>query len=488
MVKRANSFKEALSVFLFFLCLFGLTYKGLTIEDGALHYETARNFIEKGSFSLPADRFTGLKNTVFWKGGLNGITYLALPPALTICSTPGCALGLMIEKSLFSRARATAVFDLSIKRDEWDNHFRKARYRPSVFFTFLINPVVSSLTLAVLYLILRSLGTKGRNSLILVVATGMTTNIWYFATCDWTQPLAMFTLLSCCFFLLEAMEKDREFSAFYAGLCGGFALLARFDSFLTLSWLVLFLLWKSEKRYKRLSYFSVGFILCLTLLCLWNHWRFGNPLDTGSKHQSFKHLLSRKMNVQFPAALLANLVLPKQGLFFYAPILFCVLLTLRAFAKERPSLTLAILGLCVTNVAFFSAFLLWQTPESIGPRFLVPLIPFITIVLSKLDFALKRDKALFLFLAAIGLCMQICAVSHPLRLSTRESLPLFSISKPSYASLLSSPLWLHGKEMVSGDIELWWLMNWRLTVVGLVLFIIGGRQFVRLFSCYQSCV
>ena len=488
MNRQSNERRRACTICLVFLCLYLLTYKGLTIEDGALHYEVARNYVTRGTFSLPKEDFVSSRDTVFWKKGQNDETYLTLPPGLTLLAIPGCALGLMVEKHLLTNNRTEKVFSRSLPAKERARHFQLARKKASVFLSFLINPLAVAVTLAFLYLFLIDLGTTSRKAMLVTIATGLSTNLWYFATTDWTQPLTlMFLFVS--FFLVHKSQFHESFCLqFLGGLCLGLATIVRYDTLLALPWILLFMLVSRGKedrpplRFGGTFLFLVGLSLSIGLILSWNYHRFGNPFDTGSQHQHLSFLFGRKLSVQLPVALVANCFSPKQGLLFYSPLLFLVFCTAKSFYSRHRRLAISIGGLVLTNYLFFSAFILWQTPESWGPRFLVVVVPFLALTLKEIDLDERAMRKSLVSLFVIGLCFQLCAASHPMRMKTVETIELFSIARPELSSLLNNPVVPHCRDMFGGDIEIWWLDAPESAPFAFLLFSIGYGAFLKLTS------
>jgi len=138
--------------FLFFFCLYVLTFKGICTGDNLLHYDLVVNAVTTGQLSLPDDRYDLDKQRYlkpYVSEGLDGRLYLTLPPGLTLASVPTGVLGVAIENLV----KAPEVTGAEPVR----RNLTEVRRKPSAFFTGLINPLVSASLIALFFWMVRGI-------------------------------------------------------------------------------------------------------------------------------------------------------------------------------------------------------------------------------------------------------------------------------------------------------------------------------------------
>jgi hypothetical protein len=112
------------------------------------------------------------------------------------------------------------------------------------------------------------------------------------------------------------------------------------------------------------------------LLVGYNRVRFGYPLQTGYHFEA-----GEGFNGPLLQGLWGLLLSPYRGLFWYTPLAAAALLSWPRFItrhKEEGWLLAAVSG---AWVLLFSCWWMWWAGFAWGPRFLVPLMPFLVIVL-----------------------------------------------------------------------------------------------------------
>jgi len=111
---------------------------------------------------------------------------------------------------------------------------------------------------------------------------------------------------------------------------------------------------------------------------LWLNWlRFGSPLETG--YGDGGEAFTFNYAVSLPALLFS----PNKGLFIFAPALLVGLAGWPRFWRQHGHLALLLLGLTLANWLFYGAWFRWTGGVAWGPRFLVPVIPFLLLPLAQ---------------------------------------------------------------------------------------------------------
>jgi hypothetical protein len=172
-----NTFKTRW-LFFFFLSIYLLTYKGIDAGDDIFHYEVAKNFVRTGRLALPEDKYDLNKQRwlkVFMEVGRGGHVYLTLPPGLALASIPLGYIGNVIENHT-----DVIQYNEVINSKNTDDYTKVSFIRklPSAFFIGLINPIVSALTVLILFLFGQEIVKSSTKALIGSFLFGLGTIIW----------------------------------------------------------------------------------------------------------------------------------------------------------------------------------------------------------------------------------------------------------------------------------------------------------------------
>ncbi len=471
-------------LFCFFLALYLLTFRGLSVGDNVYHYEFARSILTRQSLALPvSDQLlqTDRSFSPFFAIGLDGRPYSTLPPGLPIASLPMGALGFLIESfSDYGQDQEEPTdtdprFDVGAAIEE-------IRRSPSGMMTGLINPVISALLMVVFFGFTYRLGGDRLRAFVLTMLLGCCTIIWPYSSTYWTQPLATFCLFSSLYFLYRYKESlDGKYLVF-SGLLAGFAVLARYE---TLLFVLLFLVYavvapeqrKSGRLKTGLLFIAVAGI-ALILLMAWNHHRFGSVLDTGAAHQ---HDLGFSLKGDLAESLPSNLIGLNRSIFVYSPPLILGLLGFAALFRSERSLAWVITLMIAAGILLYSKFSFWATWCSWGSRFLVILTPFLLLPAAMPDIRRICKGKLLLFLAMTGLAIQLTAVLIPFQ---RSLISAYYSPGAAGDHLLRSDIVPQFKALFSADTDYWWTSDPITAVFGALLLIallVTGWYLARAF-------
>lgn len=130
---------------------------------------------------------------------------------------------------------------------------------------------------------------------------------------------------------------------------------------------------------------SAGAALPAAFLLVYDTICFGGPFQLSSFHESLPEYreLARSgaagISVPTSGALLGLLVSPSRGLFFFAPVLLLSVVGVVALGRQASRRTEALvlaLGAAVP-IATFAGYENWHGGSSFGPRYLIPVLPFL---------------------------------------------------------------------------------------------------------------
>jgi hypothetical protein len=288
----------------------------------------------------------------------------------------GALLGRLFPE-LEARHRATT--HINVARSEYFEHF----------FYGLRNPLLGALTGALLVLAARRAGARRLHAAACGLGYGLCTYAWPQArsSCSDVQATAAlflaFVLAQGVLDHVERGKKPSEAALAGFGLSVGIAFLTRSVlapavAFLV-AWFVLRVWQEARATGQRLPRRELAIALAPALGCfllfMWlNERRFGDPLDAG-----YGDVVTRDLFLRSPIeGFLGVTVSPGSGLLWFAPgIVLCVPWLVHSLRRRELALPLLIAGMLVTIGVPQVVFPSWHGAWSYGPRYLLPLVPFL---------------------------------------------------------------------------------------------------------------
>lgn len=179
-----------------------------------------------------------------------------------------------------------------------------------------------------------------------------------------------------------------------AGLSAGMGVCVEYPMLLVFAAIFLFQ-WKVRPRLTTWLYFGLG-ALGPALSAAWYHWAaFGHPLKTPystlENPQFVKDIAPGFMGLRAPSLenLFGAFVSPFEGMFYFAPWMALAILVpfiyfirdLRSDDKTSRSVVFCALGSVALLCLFISCHSLWRGGWTLGPRYIVPVVPFAALLL-----------------------------------------------------------------------------------------------------------
>lgn len=402
----------ALALSLFLLAIYLLTYSGdIHSSDGLSMLSVTESLVKRGDYDTNQILWMGLQQGTFGRGGE---LYSRKGIGTSLVALPLAWLGLIVPLWGFVQT------------------------------TLLLNVAVTALSGLLVFLYLRRLGYSWKVDLVVALLFGLGTMAWPYSKYFFSEPLTGLALLATAYCLLRFRETQATGDLALAGTFLGLAIATRLAT-AAIAPLFLFPLWaySSPDRvsYRRLisslAAFLIPLILWGLLLGGYNYLRFGNPLTTG-------YLPQESFRTPLLTGLAGLLISPGRGLFFYCPIFLAVLPAFPAFLGRHRIEGSFFLSLVAIYILLYSKWFMWHGGFAWGPRFLVPIIPFLAITLAPLVERLRGGaKVAFASLSAISVAIQILGLSvHFGRFQEtllQKGFPLFALVTfwaPRYSPLL----------------------------------------------------
>ncbi|HWZ92728.1 MAG TPA: hypothetical protein VNW92_27870 [Polyangiaceae bacterium] len=239
-------------------------------------------------------------------------------------------------------------------------------------------PLISALSMAILFQALRALGYGERASFWTTAVVGVATPLWFYGRSGQEENIIALSL-GLYLWGMALLFRDRFAGLQLVGLAASIVIATRWSYLPTLGMILApvgVLLWRRRSDWliwwKSLAVGS-GFAVATLSGVLWyNYHRFGKVLETGygiyfkHRHESFFTFASA------PAHAAALLFSPYRGILLFCPALL-VLLGLRkagvweAVTKLWPST----LAAWIVTWLFIASFAVWNAGAAWGPRYLV---------------------------------------------------------------------------------------------------------------------
>ncbi len=379
----------------------------------------------------------------------------------------------------------------------------------------LLNPLLTAWTGALLYRAGRRLGWRASTAGATALIFGFGTLAWPYTQTFFSDPVCGWGLFAALHGLLCYSQSGRKRYLMGSGLAWGIAYLARAVNLVTLPIFAGALLVALHRRHGKSGrtlldraflqtlvdahwrpLVSFWFpIVCSGLLSLWwNYVRYGSIWASG-------YVESEAFTAPWLFGIGGLLVGPARGFFWYSPILLAGFWGVRWFWQQNRWLTTTIALLCAIYLLLYGKWYMWHGGYSWGPRFLVPLVPLLTLFVGPVWSALVRraewglvGRVAFLALLALSVVVQIVGLLVPFGLVqdwlASQVEPLFA--RATFTTLRYSPLLRQWDFLTGAEVHLaWWramqlngTINWQgillplvgIALSGLTLLTYGSRQ------------
>ena len=256
-----------------------------------------------------------------------------------------------------------------------------------IFMELAYGPFFSALSVVLFFLISRTYGFSIKTCLILVFLFGLSTMIWSYSQTSLNVIPVVFFILFGFLFYRRFQVTSSHFNLIFTSIFFGLAFLTRNDMILIIIPFFIFLLVDLfQKNTKLKTFFS--FVIPVTssyvIYKIIHYVRIGIiPDDTSTP---------TVVNIpnQFVTAFTTNpylqqlfgiLFSPGAGLFIYSPILISCFVGFFDFYKRNKFDCLLFFSFVSFFIVYWSAGSYWHGFNGWGPRYLIPIIPFLILPL-----------------------------------------------------------------------------------------------------------
>jgi 4-amino-4-deoxy-L-arabinose transferase-like glycosyltransferase len=391
-------------LFGFFLAVYALTSAGrFDAADGTVVAATARALVEHHTLALPATTPEAVL-------GAGGFGYSKYGIGQSLVEMPFVVLGLLLRH-----------FTHDEHMVEWT--------------IALSNSVVTALGCAVFYLLVRRLGASARRGAGLTLLYGLCTLAWVYAKTDFTEPLQALSLLFAAYAVVRAGESHSKGWMAACGVALGVTILTKAALAPVVAGFVLYVLalsrelvgvdWRElprllTKRSVALSALSYQVTLLTpvaiaTGITLWlNAMRFGSMLNFGYNYKVDDVPFANPLYIGIFGLLFSF----NSGLIFYATPVVLGLWGLRRFTRRAPREVVLFAVVATWILVVHAGWVHWAGLADYGPRYLVPVIPFLLLPASDAFPGIwthpsehKGALALIAVVAALGIVEQALGIT-----------------------------------------------------------------------------
>jgi hypothetical protein len=356
---------------------------------------------------------------------------------------------------------------------------------PSAFFSVAMNSLLMALTVLIFFNFCYLLTSSLKKSFISSILLGNSTILWVYSSSFWTQPIVTFCLFAAFYFLFRFnKEKDIKY-LLLAGFFAGYSYISRYASLLSLPFFIFYLVysgWEERKSIvKNLAIFSTPLFIILFIQMYWNFCRFGSPLDLGVNKIPFL----RKCFIPYSTGMLFSL---SRSIFVFSPPLVLGILGFGKLFKKQRLLFISITGTFLGFLIFYSLFFfgISSTGTAWGPRYLVPITPFVLLPACLFIDEVKWKRILTGVILVIGFFIQLIAVLQPFQWNAVGK--YYGGSKNALGTpFLKTEIIPQARMLFKGGFHLWMFESIPKLIMGLILLgislyslwycISGGRKF-----------
>ena len=299
---------------------------------------------------------------------------------------------------------------------------------PVLTIGLLVNTLILSLTSLCIFCISMEVQQSRKIAFVLSLVFSFGSFIWPYNSTFWVQPLQALLLCSSLLFILKVRHYDKSYlcsysikydrKRFYFGAFSGFLLgLSVFAHPISLIFIPAFLVYTF---FRVMRHDIKNFLLLVSLIALMlffvglvNYARFGSFTDSGYGY--FSSLAAH----DGWRGLIGLLFSPGVGLIFFFPIAILLPLGAKYMYKENRALFFLCTYIIIANWIYIGTLSYGAEPSSWsggiawGPRYLIPVMPFIMIVLGSIFMHLRKRrilKAIVISLCLVGFYINLSGI------------------------------------------------------------------------------
>lgn len=254
----------------------------------------------------------------------------------------------------------------------------------------LLNPILTAWTGALLYRTARRLDWPRNTAIATALIFGLGTLAWPYTQTFFSDPVCGWGLFAAAYGLLSYAQTGRKRYLLGGGAAWGLAYLARVINLLTLPIFVVGLIlvlrsnarrvhgtvppWRDLLRQslRPLISFAIPVVMAGLVSLWWNWARFGSIFTTG-------YAETERFDALWWFGIFGQIAGPARGLIWYSPVLLLALPGALWFWRNDRRIFWLNTAIIVGYFLVYGKWYMWHGGYSWGPRFVVPLMPFLAL-------------------------------------------------------------------------------------------------------------
>jgi hypothetical protein len=458
----------ALAVMILLFACYLLTFTAyIQSSDGLAMFATTENMVRRGTFD---------SNQLMWMGNQQG----NLGPDGNLYSRKGLGMALLAYPLIWFAQLWPGLGLVQV--------------------ALLLNPLLTAWTGGLLVRTSLRLGWSRGTAVAVALIFGLATPAWPYTQEFFSDPVSGWGLFGAFYGLLAYSQTARKRYLVLGSLAWGIAYLARVINLLTLPLFLvgvvvaifaaapieradraahprpttlraaLYSLW--HHHWRPVVSFLIPVVL-VGLVSLWWNWaRYGSLWESG-------YVETERFDGVWWFGIVGLIAGPARGLIWYSPVLLLAIPSTRWFWHKARHILLFCLGLSLLYILIYGKWYMWHGGYSWGPRFLVPILPFLALLTGPawVRFVVQPSATRWTRLAVGGLIfvsvgVQWLGMLVPFGLVqdelARRFQPLFA--PETFVRLDASPLVLQWQFLTAETIHLaWWRGSRQVDWMGLAL-------------------
>jgi len=401
----------AISLFLVLLACYAYTFPRWADPNQNSRLDMVVAVVEDGTFQI--DKYVA--NTVdyakvgdhYYSDKAPGTAFLGIP----FYAGFKVILDLPAVDQLTDRLASSEAFRATLREDGSGVLKQKVRFAlAQVLLTFVTAAVPSALLGVLLFKLAGRLGASTGTSLVIALGYGLLTPAFAYAGAFYGHQLAA-ALLFGAFYLLfpPASQAPQPMTAgrlLGVGALLGYTVVTEYPAALIVAIIFIYVAYRLYKQGQllRMAWVIAPMAVCALALMIYNNAIFGGPFKLGYNNSELwtQEHSTGFMSLTFPhptAALGITFGLFR-GLFVLSPLLLLALPGFWQWARSREYRAEWLVALLATFSMFLfnASSVMWWGGFSIGPRYVLPGLPFMAL---SITYVLRKPKPLLVALTAV---------------------------------------------------------------------------------------
>mgnify|MGYP005842674899 CR=1 FL=1 len=281
----------------------------------------------------------------------------------------------------------------------------------------LLGTVSTAGAVALLYALSLELGFSRFGAVAAAFSLGLGTFAWHYSRTFMSEPTSLVVILLSFYSALRFRNGDGAAWLALSGVGSASSFLLRSTNAAAVAVIACWILWEMQVRRQgsirwmliNMGVWAAPVLVSLVVFFTYNLMRFGSPWETGYGSEA------GAFTTPFYVGLYGFILSPGKSLFIYAPITLAGVVGWFYLRRTQPIVASVILALVLAYLLLYSRYYAWYGGGAWGPRFLVPILPFVTVGVAALVEG-RRTPTQWIALLAIALAslfVQVCSILVP---------------------------------------------------------------------------